>query len=44
MRTVLMVTMVAGVLLAGGPAAQGQPAADLYRSAVELEEVKGDLE
>ena len=44
MRTVLMMTIVAGVLLAGGPAAQGQPAADLYRSAVELEEVKGDLE
>jgi Tol biopolymer transport system component len=42
MRTVLMVT-IAG-LLAGAPLAQGQSAADLYQSAVQLEEVKGDLE
>ena len=43
MRTVLMVTIAAG-LLAGAPLAQGQSAADLYQSAVQLEEVKGDME
>ena len=43
MRTVLMAAIAAG-LLAGAPLAQGQSAADLYQSAVQLEEVKGDLE
>ena len=43
MRTVLMAAIAAG-LLAGAPLAQGQSAADLYQSAVHLEEVKGDLE
>lgn len=42
MRTMLTLTLTA-CLAAGATMAQGQSAADLYHSAVQLEEVKGDL-
>lgn len=43
MRTVFMLT-IAACLAAGATIAQGQSAADLYQDALQLEEVKGDLE
>jgi Tol biopolymer transport system component len=43
MRTVMVMTLAAS-LLAGPTLAQGQSAADAYQSALQLEEVKGDLD